>query len=271
MRQGFYIMLKYCVTCGGGFNVKPSHFKKRVNCSKKCYSIWVRKQLQGNGNPNYKGGISQSINNKCLFCEKIFNSTSYKPNKFCSRICQNRSQAIEKKEKAELKKKLSWNFRWVKIKKLKKKYYCKCGSEIYRKSKSCKQCKTKPKVEIKCKVCLKIFAVNYSQRTKKTCSNECFKLSHKKEFNPSWKGGITPENKKIRASEEYKKWRISVFERDSYCCVFCGQKGGILHADHIKQFAFYKDLRLDINNGRTLCKECHSKTDSYLKGKKKTN
>jgi endogenous inhibitor of DNA gyrase (YacG/DUF329 family) len=79
----------------------------------------------------------------------------------------------------------------------------------------------------------------------------------------NWKGGITPINQTIRHSLEYKLWRTAVFERDNYTCRFCGQKGGILEADHIKPFSLYPELRLAIDNGRTLCRDCHKTTDTY--------
>lgn len=78
-----------------------------------------------------------------------------------------------------------------------------------------------------------------------------------------WKGGITPINEKIRKSVEYALWRKAIFERDKYACIFCGKKGGELHADHIKPFAFFPELRFAIDNGRTLCRECHKKTPTY--------
>jgi len=81
--------------------------------------------------------------------------------------------------------------------------------------------------------------------------------------NGNWKGGITLLNTTIRKSNEYKLWRVTVFERDKYTCVWCGVRGGTLQADHIKSFAGFPELRFDLDNGRTLCIKCHRKTDTY--------
>jgi hypothetical protein len=89
------------------------------------------------------------------------------------------------------------------------------------------------------------------------------------EKNPSWKGGVTPKHLAFRQSMEYKKWRRLVFERDGYTCVFCRKKGVVLNADHIKPFCAFESLRLDVDNGRTLCLECHRKTDTWGEGAKK--
>ena len=78
-----------------------------------------------------------------------------------------------------------------------------------------------------------------------------------------WRGGITPINAKIRNSLEYRLWREAVFKRDNWICRFCGQHGGKLNVDHIKPFSLFLELRFNIDNGRTLCVECHKKTPTF--------
>lgn len=78
-----------------------------------------------------------------------------------------------------------------------------------------------------------------------------------------WRGGITSINQLIRRSLKYRLWRESVFKRDDYTCQFCNVRGGKLHADHIKPFSLFRELRFVLENGRTLCVECHRKTDTW--------
>lgn len=80
-----------------------------------------------------------------------------------------------------------------------------------------------------------------------------------KKYHWNYKGGITPENKVLRNSLEYKNWRQKVFERDLFTCQNCFVKGSVLNAHHIKTFANYPELRFVVSNGVTLCKKCHIK------------
>lgn len=85
----------------------------------------------------------------------------------------------------------------------------------------------------------------------------------------AWKSNATSVNDKIRKSLEYKNWRLAVFQRDNYTCQECGDRGVTLHADHIKPFAYFSELRLVIENGQTLCVPCHKRTPTYGTGARK--
>src|SRR3990167_3882745 len=89
---------------------------------------------------------------------------------------------------------------------------------------------------------------NYPSRIDKFCSRKCYWKSlegiHPKalpkydkghtpwnkglkgfnagEKSPSWKGGITPINEKLRRTIDYKNWRKAVYERDNFTCQECG-------------------------------------------------
>lgn len=76
-----------------------------------------------------------------------------------------------------------------------------------------------------------------------------------------WTGG---KNKTVWKSVEYQRWRKAVMRRDNYTCQICGDnRGGDLEADHIKPRYWYPELTLDIDNGRTLCKDCHMATPTW--------
>lgn len=72
-----------------------------------------------------------------------------------------------------------------------------------------------------------------------------------------WKGGITPENVKIRSSIEYEIWRNGVFAINGYTCQKTGQVGGKLVAHHILNFSSHPELRFAIDNGVTLSLNAH--------------
>lgn len=96
--------------------------------------------------------------------------------------------------------------------------------------------------------------------------------------NGLWKGGITPFIIKIRRCYEYKQWVNTILKRDDYTCQICHKRGGDLQVDHyptmfsdiiskeaIKSFEqALSCVRLwDLDNGRTLCKNCHRKTFKF--------
>lgn len=92
-----------------------------------------------------------------------------------------------------------------------------------------------------------------------------------------WMGGTSPLRTKIYRSDIFRNWRKEVFKRDNWTCQECGVIGGCLQAHHIKPFSdIVKENNIktledalhckelgNIDNGITLCKECHKLTDSY--------
>jgi 5-methylcytosine-specific restriction endonuclease McrA len=155
-------------------------------------------------------------------------------------------------------------------------------------------------VEKRCSVCSKHFSVErYRTATAKFCSPRCSQVyqwgrpdyrknqvekhigqppsakqrliarSRRGPLSPNWRGGVTPLHSRIRKQIESVNWRKAVFERDGFTCVFCGKRGGRLNADHIKPFAMFPELRFDLDNGRTLCVDCHRKTETWGWNKKK--
>lgn len=106
--------------------------------------------------------------------------------------------------------------------------------------------------------------------------------NQKGENNHFWKGGKTKISQQIKNLVEYKMWRMSIFKRDFFTCQHCGAKNRkgekyIFDADHIYPFSkILDDYNItsieeaisckklwDIENGRTLCRDCHKKTETW--------
>jgi len=74
----------------------------------------------------------------------------------------------------------------------------------------------------------------------------------------TWNPDLTEEERQTgRNYPEYREWRTVVYERDNYTCQACGEVGGNLNAHHIDGYAKNPGLRTTLENGATLCKECH--------------
>jgi len=147
----------------------------------------------------------------------------------------------------------------------------------------------RPILEIKkCKNCENTIEIRdtNSLRNKKFCSVSCKNTWLNKNLKRNyprgkdaywWRGGKTALDKAIRTCKKYKNWRSGVYSRDNFTCVLCGKKGR-LQADHYPDslrdlIRIWKIKNLDnalscselwdIKLGRTLCKNCHKKTDTY--------
>ena len=82
-----------------------------------------------------------------------------------------------------------------------------------------------------------------------------------------WIDGMGAERTSKRHKEmgrlPYRIWREAVFKRDDFTCVHCGKRGGNLNADHMKPYSTHPKLRYAVDNGQTLCRECHIKTPTF--------
>jgi HNH endonuclease len=73
-----------------------------------------------------------------------------------------------------------------------------------------------------------------------------------------WKGGRPWQRFK---DPRYIAWRVAVLERDNYTCQRCQrrcrkyERG--LAAHHVEPYATRPELRFKVNNGVTLCRNCH--------------
>jgi hypothetical protein len=192
----------------------------------------------------------------CLHCTKEY-TTRKLTQKFCAKSCANSakkgitcSPATQfKKGSVPVNKKES-------IKKV-----CKCGKEFEVKPsedriKSCSQSCAKKGLPSPNK------GKKASEETRKKQRDS--KLGIRGEAHWNYRGYKNKNERKIAiAQDEYKQWRLAIFKRDEYTCQICNIKGGTLQADHIVPWCINKELRYDINNGRTLCIECHRKTPTY--------
>lgn len=271
-----------CENCGNEFKGKSG----KVNrfCSKVCYDKWRKGKpapnmdglklgrgwnkgrpadwAKGENNVNWAGGKVTLI---CHECGKSYETWPYlkDKSKYCSTECADKHTLILGR---------GWNkkFRTIKLKR-------KEASNDLVKLKSSNAPKT---VTLQCKHCEKQYDVPlYRSEKSNYCSREC---AGKDRFsgenhpgygkkrddiagtkNPNWNGGNSRDYKSHYNSLEYRNWRREVFKRDSFICQVCGKRGGYLEAHHKVGWAEDKSKRYDVDNGVTLCRQCHVDTDHH--------
>ena len=79
-------------------------------------------------------------------------------------------------------------------------------------------------------------------------------------LNPNWNPSLSNEERLYSKNRSifprYSQWRKKVLERDNHICQKCGSKEQLC-AHHIDNFSKFNKQRIDIDNGITLCFECH--------------
>lgn len=173
----------------------------------------------------------------CLKCNKEFSKSiscskkQWDKRLYCSKSCANSVNASRDRLKKYIQDNGAWN----------KGLKGKSGKENPRYS----------RVDKNCKFCGNNFTVkNYRKDTALYCSRKC-----KTDDNL----GLSSQLERLRRSKDYKIWRDLVYERDNWTCQKCLVRGGKINAHHIQNFSSNEDLRMDIDNGITLCRECHYK------------
>ena len=106
-------------------------------------------------------------------------------------------------------------------------------------------------------------SINRNNRGK-FCCKEHYRLWQKSEENcgelhPNWVDGGKHEDylNHLRKSDEWREWRTKVFERDDYTCQMCNERGLGLHPHHIRFKSDFPELIYEVDNGITLCVDCH--------------
>lgn len=232
-------LIKPCKNCGESFKVRNKAKYDTTNfCSIECKRAHWSKTMVGENAAHYKNG---NRTKETVVCDN------------CGKEAQ--------KDKAQI---LRWNH-----------HFCcrECQIEFYRKEENKKIGASSPKysqVDVICEWCGKSFKSYKSTASiVRFCSKDCRNswqsemMMGEKHYN--WRGGISKERQLDMARKKYREWRKSIFERDRYTCQICGDnRGGNLRAHHIKLYSSFPELRYSIENGITLCEECHKKVHLQL-------
>ena len=104
---------------------------------------------------------------------------------------------------------------------------------------------------------------HHTKETKRKMS-----LARKGSKNANWRGGLTELIRGIRRSPEFYQWRKAVLERDNHACQDCGTTE-MVDAHHIRAILDYPDGVFEVENGITMCGNCHKRHTSWQRLKRK--
>lgn len=181
---------------------------------------------------------------KCIVCQAEFENTTrvskekYLKRQYCSKLCANKNTA-GKRFSPEMRKKLATALTGK----------AKTDAHKTNLSKALKNSEKAKKTQFK-----------------KGLENPAYGRNQTGPANANWKGGITNSNQKKRNDPRMKEWRQAVFERDRFTCQDCGTKG-YLQAHHVVPVSEDLNKAFDVENGKTVCVECHEKIHGRFIGK----
>lgn len=90
--------------------------------------------------------------------------------------------------------------------------------------------------------------------------------------NHHWYNPLLTEEERLTVRRNFRrgdqeKFSLLVKERDDFTCQLCYIRGGKLNSHHLNSWNSFPEERFDVDNGITLCTECHNNFhDEYGRG-----
>ena len=90
----------------------------------------------------------------------------------------------------------------------------------------------------------------------KSCG--CLRLEQVGKNHPMYNPTLTDEERFNIRGRGQISWSQQIMKRDNYTCQICGDnKGGNINAHHLNGWNAFPEQRFDLDNGVTLCTDCH--------------
>ncbi len=101
----------------------------------------------------------------------------------------------------------------------------------------------------------------------KSCGCLNAQLAHERmagENNHQYNHDLTDEQR--NSFRNTTKWKTEVKNRDNHICQCCGDYDGDIVVHHLNNYSDYPEQRTDLDNGVTLCVDCHNKFHNKYMG-----